>query len=75
VEFQAFTLAKSHHLLAILSCENACENLDAVSARFAVCFCSQYCSWARSHRGRHCYCFFYIAMLLMHTNTTSIEAE
>ena len=32
-------------------------------------FCSQYCTWPRSHRGRHCACAFYIYTLLMYTNT------
>jgi len=32
-------------------------------------FCSQYCNWARSHRGRHCACAFYIYTLLMYTPT------
>jgi len=32
-------------------------------------FYSQYCSWARSHRGQHCACAFYICTLLMYINT------
>jgi len=39
--------------------QSASKPLSAVSARSAVCFCSQYCSWARSHRGRHYDCASY----------------
>ena len=46
----------------------------ATSARSAVyAFCSQYCSWARSHCGRHYECAY--CTLLMYTNTCSIEAS
>ena len=38
VKFQASTLDQNHHLLVKVSCESACENLDAISARSAVCF-------------------------------------
>jgi len=31
-------LNESHHFLLKLSCKSVCGNLDAVSARFAVCF-------------------------------------
>ena len=60
VKFQVSTLEESQHLLVKLSCESACENLDAVSARSALCFFSQYCSWARSHRGCHCDCGWFV---------------
>jgi len=33
-------LDESQHLLVKLSCESACENLDAISARSALCFFS-----------------------------------
>jgi len=36
VKFQASTLDQSHHMLVKLSCESACENLDAIRARSAV---------------------------------------
>jgi len=36
-KFQAYTLDQSHQPLVKLSCESACENLDAISARSAVC--------------------------------------
>jgi len=35
------------------SCKSAGKPLNAISAWSAVCFCSQYCSWARSHCGHH----------------------
>ena len=35
---QISTLNESHHLLVTLSCQNVCENLDAISVRYAVCF-------------------------------------
>jgi len=69
LNFQVSALNESHHFLVKHSCESACENLDAISARSAVCFFSQYCSLTRSHRGRHCDCAFYIYTLLMCTNT------
>jgi len=75
LNFRLSTLNESHHFLVKHSCESACENLDAISARSAVCFFSQYCSLTRSHRGRHCDCAFYIYTLLMCTNTRLIEAE
>jgi len=40
VKFQVSTLDESQHLLVKLSCESACENLDAISARSALCFFS-----------------------------------
>ena len=36
VKFQASTLDQSHHLLVKLSCKNGYENLDAISARYAL---------------------------------------
>jgi len=38
VKFLTSTLDQSHHLLVKISCKNACENLDAVSAKSAVFF-------------------------------------
>jgi len=64
LNFQVSTLNESHHYLVKHSGESACENLDATSARSAVCFFSQYCRWTRSHRGRHCDCACYIYTLL-----------
>jgi len=62
VKFQASTLDQCHHLLINLSCKCASKPLNATSARSAVAygFWSQYCSWARSHRGRHYDCASYI---------------
>ena len=37
VNFQTSTLDQSHHLLVKRSCESACENLEAISARSAAC--------------------------------------
>jgi len=75
LNYQVSTLNESHHFLVKHSCESACGNLDAISARSAVRFFSQYCRWTRSHRGRHCDCAFYIHTLLMYTNTRLIEVE
>jgi len=69
VKFQVSTLDESNHLLVKLSFKSACENLDAISERCAVCFYSQYCTWSRSHRGWHCACDFYIYTLVMYINT------
>jgi len=70
-----FLLWMKAHLLVKLSCQSVCENLDAISVRYAVCFFNQYCSWPRIYRGRHCDCAFYIYTTLTYTNTRSIEAE
>jgi len=35
--FLACTLDQNHHLLVKFSCKSACENLDAISARSAIC--------------------------------------
>jgi len=83
VKFQGSTLDQSHHLLVKLSCKNASENRCSIEQKRSMlqiqylqyAFCSQYCSWARSHRGRHYGCTFYIYMLLLYSNTRSIEAE
>jgi len=40
VNFQISTLNESHHFLVKLSCKSVYENLDAISARSAVCFFS-----------------------------------
>jgi len=40
VNFQISTLNESRHFLVKLSCKRVYENLDAVSARSAVCFFS-----------------------------------
>jgi len=75
VKFQVSTSDQSHHLLVKLSCKSACENLNAISARYAVyAFDSQYGRWARSHRDCHYDCASYIYTLMMYTNTRSIEA-
>jgi len=36
VKYQASTLSESNHFLVGLPCKSACENLDALSARFAI---------------------------------------
>ena len=36
VKFPAFSLDESHHLLVMLSCKNARENLDAINAKSAA---------------------------------------
>jgi len=64
VNFHVSILDESHHLLIKCSCKTDDENLDSLRARFAVCFCSLYCSWARSHCGRHYDCVFYIYAFL-----------
>ena len=38
VKFQVSSLDESQHLLVKLSCESACENLDAIIPRSALCF-------------------------------------
>jgi len=43
--------------------------------RLLYAFFSQYCSWAKSHRSRHCDCPFYIYTLLVYTNTRSVRTE
>jgi len=58
-------LDQSHHLLGRLSCKSACETLDAVSTQCAVWFCSQYCIWKKSHRGRH---NDYVTLLILHAS-------
>jgi len=62
-KFQAYTLDQSHQPLVKLSCESACENLDAISARSAVCLLQPILQLGRSHRGRHFDCVF----LYLHT--------
>ena len=48
VKFHAFTLDQCHHLLINLFCKSASKPLNA-----------QYCTLARSHRGRHYDCGCY----------------
>jgi len=38
VNFQVSTWNERHHMLVKLSCESIYENLDPISARYAVCF-------------------------------------
>jgi len=38
VKFPAFSLDEIHHLLVMLFCKNARENLDAINAKSAVYF-------------------------------------
>jgi len=38
VKFQVSTLDESNHLLVKLFCKTTCENLDAISERYAACF-------------------------------------
>jgi len=38
VKFHAVTLDQSHHLLVKLSFKNVRENLNAITARSAICF-------------------------------------
>jgi len=38
VKFQVSTLDENQHLLVKLSCQSACENLDAIIPRSALCF-------------------------------------
>jgi len=59
VKFQVSTLDQCSHWLINLSCKSTSKPLNAMGARSAVCFCSQYCSWARSHRGQHYDCASY----------------
>ena len=52
VKFQASTLDQCHHLFINLSCISVSKPLNA-----------QYCTWARSHRGRHYDCALVILYL------------
>jgi len=38
LKFQCFILDENHHFLVQFSCQTACERLDAISARSAVCY-------------------------------------
>jgi len=60
MQYQASTLSESNHLLVGLTCESACENLDALSARFALCFLQPINRLRKSHRDRHHDCAFHI---------------
>jgi len=68
VKFQDSTLHQCHHLLINFTCKSACKPLNA-----------QYCTWARSHRGRHYDCAYTVLIRFwcnLHTNTArSTEAE
>jgi len=80
VTFQAFILDESHRLLVKrLFCENACENLDAISACSALvyAFCGQHCQLSKKLLWPPLwYPHLYLAYpLFMHTDTRSIEAE
>ena len=64
VKFQASTLDQCHHLFINLSCISASKPLNA-----------QYCTWARSHRGRHYECALVILYLMCTNTACSTEAE
>jgi len=72
VKFEASTLGESHQLFVKLSCKSACENIDDTQHDLQYAFCSHYCSWARSYRGRHCdYIFIFTRFLYAPTHVKS----
>jgi len=77
-KFQASTLGvKSHQWLVKLSCKSAFENLDAKVRNLQYDFCKQYCSWARSCRGRFygCTCYIYTLPCTCSVNHAHVQSK
>jgi len=64
VKFQASTLDQCHHLLINLSCKSASKPANA-----------QYCTWARSHRGRHYDCAYTVFTRFWCTPTPHVQSK
>jgi len=76
VKFHARTLNQSHHLLVKLSCESACENLNARRARSAVCLLQPILELSKESPWPTLWLRFVLfTHLLMYANTRLIEAE
>jgi len=76
VKFQVSTLDESHYLLVKLSCKSACDNLDARSVRYAVCFLQPIFHLIKKSSWPTLFLrFLYLHAFDVHQHIRSIEAE